>query len=388
MTPERILPALRQALQTSGLPTVRDAQRVTLVVPDATRPLPVQDILPHLLPLWPNARVTVLVGLGLHRPMTEAELRPWAEACRAHGATLKQHRADQPMSLVTCCLDVGGEGGPLPAVVHQDVVQCDLRVVLGIVEPHQYAGFSGGAKAVAIGCAGPKTISGLHSLTRLNHPGTRLGQVRGNPFQAALWRVTQGHPMFAVQVVPSDPVQVFVGPARQAFEQAVQAAEASLFVPHRQRYPGVVVPVPSAKAQSFYQASRAATYLAEVQDPVVEPNGAIVLQAACPEGLGLGAGELAFAEALSRGPNVLMQELQAGTRVLRGGEQRAYVLARVLDRFRLAIVGAPPMPELSAFGVVQAPSLNEAEAQLGLEAPPVELLHVFHRVPRYRRSQG
>ncbi len=46
------------------------------------------------------------------------------------------------------------------------------------------------------------------------------------------------------------------------------------------------------------------------------------------------------------------------------------------------------MPELGAFGVVQAASLDEAQAQLGLEAPPVELLHVFHRVPRYRGSQG
>jgi len=388
VTLDGIVPALRQALKAAALPPVRPGQRVTLIVPDATRPLPVQDILPVLLPLWPKARVTVLVGLGLHRPMSGAELRPWAEACHQHGATLKQHTCDQPLSLVTCCTDVGGGYGALPAILHEDVVQCDLRMVLGIVEPHQYAGFSGGAKAVAIGCAGHQTISSLHNLTRLNHPDTRLGQVRGNVFQAALWRVVQGLPLFAVQVVPSEPAQVFIGPARPTFDQAVQAAEASLFVQHSQRYPAVIVPVPPEKAQSFYQASRAATYLAEVPEPVLEHNGAIVLQAACPEGLGLGAGELAFAEALSRGPQVLMRELQAGTRVLRGGEQRAYVLARVLERFRLAIVGAPPMPELGAFGVVQAASLDEAQAQLGLEAPPVELLHVFHRVPRYRGSQG
>jgi len=68
--------------------------------------------------------------------------------------------------------------------------------------------------------------------------------------------------------------------------------------------------------------------------------------------------------------------------------QRAYVLARALQRFRGAVVGAPPMPELEALGVVQADDLDAACRELGLTAAPTRLEDVFHRLPRYRGADA
>lgn len=290
--------------------------------------------------------------------------------------------------MVTACTNVGGLSRPLPAAIHHAVVEAEARIFVGIVEPHQYAGFSGGAKAAAVGCAGPATIAGLHSLELLNDPGTRLGNVDANRFQAALWRIIGSlDSTYGIQIVPSEPVQTFAGPLQSTFRTACELASTALFEAHAERYPAVFARVPEAKAASFYQASRAATYVMEVDSPVLEPNGAMIIEARCAEGLGLGTGELAFAEALADGPVPLLKALEAGTDTLRGGEQRAYVLARALSQFRLALVGAPYMPALDAFGVVQVASVEAAMDGLGLESEPYQLSDVFHRVPRYRGAQ-
>lgn len=379
---------VRDALAQAGFGPRLAGRRVTVVVPDPTRPLDLGAVLPPLFADLEGAQVTVMVGVGLHRPLTEAERAPLEALCERAGAQLRLHSADDPFAFITACTNLGGTDRPLPAVLHEAVVEADARVLVGIVEPHQYAGFSGGAKAVAIGCAGRATISALHGLDLLRDPGTRIGRLEGNRFQAALWRIVGGlDPVFAVQVVPTEPPEVFAGPARAAFEAAAQIAGARLFEDHPARFPAVFTAVPEAKAQSFYQASRALTYMTEVDAPVIAPGGAVILEAACPEGLGLGAGERAFAEALALGPDRLLDILEGRAEPegpSSGGAQRAYVLARALSRFRLALVGAPDLPALAAFGVVQAATRAQAEAALGLEAPAVELSDVFRRVPRYR----
>ena len=381
---------LQAGLHAAGLAEAARGARVTVVVPDATRPMDTPGILDEVLgAVAPGASaVTVLVGLGLHRPLTAAERAPLAAVAAARGAALLEHQALNPMALVTVCTNLGRGDRPLPAVLHHAVLDAQVRVVIGLVEPHQYAGFSGGAKGIAVGCAGHATIAGLHSLELLRDPGTRLGNLDGNRFQALLWRIVAGlSDTYGVQVVPGTPSRAFVGPLGAACDAAAAEAARTLFVDHPARSPAVLVRVPGAKASSFYQASRAATYVAEVPAPVVEEGGAIVIVAACPEGMGQGEGERAFAAACEEGRDALLATLASGQGRIEPGAQRAYVLARVLARFRLALVGAPELPGLAALGVLQAPDVAAAQAALGLQAPPVDLGDVFRRVPRYESGR-
>lgn len=374
--------AVGEALERGGLAAAAAGVRVTVAFPDPTRPLdPEATLGPLVEHLAGAAEVTVVVATGLHRGLTPEERAPLARVVR--GARLLEHDARGP-ELVRVAEDAGGLGRALPAVFHRAVVQADLLVLAGLVEPHQYAGFSGGIKTVAIGCAGAETIGRLHGLELLRAPGTALGVLEGNPFHAALWRLgAYLPPAFALQLVPSDPPQVFAGPAREAFTAAAAAADRACFFEVEAPWAWLHLVVPAAKAQSFYQASRAATYVALARPPALASGGAILLEASCPEGLGQGAGELAFAEALGRGRGALLAEL-AGTsdRALGGGEQRAFVLAKALEGCRLALVGAPPLPELLAFGVSQHATVPEALAALGASGPGARLDNVFHRVPR------
>ncbi len=366
-------------------------QRVLIAAPDATRPLDVPATIAPLLTrlLDAGARPRVMIALGLHRPMTERELAPLAALLASLGVPLIQHDASHP-GTITLRDDVGlleGHVGTLPAAFHPKVVEADHLIALGLVEPHQYAGFSGGVKTLAIGCASAATISAMHGLTLLRAPGTRLGQLEGNPFQAALRRSAATLPTIdALQLVPG-PAHTWAamtyGPAIEAQREAVALAGASMFEAHPTQYPWVHLPVEEAKAASFYQASRAASYVALVARPIIETGGWLLIEAPCREGFGLGAGERA-AEALARqGIHALLTQLRdPHASSPAGGAQRAHVMALVSEVARVALIGAPPIEALRALEIPQFATLTDAQHTLGLDpGAGVSLPDVFHRVP-------
>ena len=375
------------------------SKRVTAVIPDATRALPLEAMLQAALkPLAAAASITVLVGLGLHRPMSEQELEPVRALCERYGATLRQHDAGDSSALVS----LGGElalypeapeRGAIPVSLHEQVVGAELLICLGVVEPHQYAGFSGGAKAFAIGCAGRDTIGAMHGLTYLRDERATLGAVNANPFRGALDRIASrlSAPLYALQYVPpgasQEPAEWLFGELSEVFERACALARARFFRPLDQRLEAVHLRVTGPKSANAYQASRAASYVALVDRPALAPGGAIVLEAKCPEGMGQGSGEIAFAEALGRGVEVLTEELRgercAPQGALSGGVQRAYVMAKVLERHPLIWIGAAPMPALQGVGVLFYATLEHAltahpELRGRLGSP---LDDVFHAVP-------
>ncbi len=339
-------------------------KRVTVVVPDATRPIDPAVIDRLIAELRrQRAEITILVALGLHRPMTDAELEPLLSIATRHRALLLQHDAHDPDLIAV------GE-----ARFHPAVVQAEALIAVGLVEPHQYAGFSGGVKTIAIGCAGAATIAHLHGLRFLRQRGTRIGCIDGNPFQEELWRLASPFAIWALQIVPGG--DTHFGPVRDAFAHAVAQAATLCFFDVDEELDWMHLVVPRAKAQSFYQASRAATYVALVDRPAIKQGGMLIVDAPCPEGLGVGSGEQAFVRALARGRDVLLDELIHSDRAISGGEQRAYVLALATERARIGVLGAPSMPELAPLGVVELAELGALPGRGRRFDDP------FQRVPR------
>ncbi len=380
---------LAAALDARPLEEFRDA-RVAVAVPDLTRPI---DYAAHVAPLLARladaaAEMGVVVGLGMHRAMDDAELAPLREAANSHGARLIQHDASAD-DLVELAGDVSGgrPGWPtLPATCHRAVAEADRIVTVGTVEPHQYAGFSGGPKGVAIGCAGAPTISAMHGLEFLRKRGTRLGATDDNPFHRALWRLVDPlAPIWGLQIVPPGDERregYAFGPIDEAFERASEAARARFFRPVDEPYDWLHLAVPERKAVNLYQASRAATYVALAERPAIREGGALIVEAACPEGMGRGAGERACAEAMARGRAVLVDELRGDAPVeTRGGQQRAYVIALTLERCEVALVGAPEIEALEAMGIRQFERVDEAKRALGADGRGERIDDVFHDVP-------
>ena len=343
--------------------------KVTIVIPDDTRPIRPTRVLPPVLDAMAEATARrdrsieahILIGTGLHQP-------PSTEYLREVERSTAPFRDDERLTVTWGVHDAAATqaaGRPL----NPHVMDAHCNVALGLVEPHQYAGFSGGLKALSVGCGSVSTIAGLHSLEILRQPGVQLGAVKENPFRQSVDAIAAAHaaPTFVIALVP-DPrngeiAGLFAGTTAQVWKDAVALATKLTLVPVSNRFDFVIAQVPPSKSRSFYQASRALTYLALHPSPCVRPGGTLVVVAPCAEGYGHGAGERTFREALARGRSRLLDELDGRADpdgALGGGAQRAYMLARALDGYRCVLVGAPDLPEARAAGLEQFANLDQA----------------------------
>jgi len=334
------------------------AARVRIAVPDGTRPLDVSAAL-HALRPWLAGDVRAVVGLGLHRTMRADELpeSPFP---------LLQHDPDDTVS--TAVVD------GIPGGIARTVADADVLLGVGIVELHQYAGFSGGHKAVAVGLGARATIDALHHRDRVTAPGVRLGRLEGNPFRAAIDGL--GAAAGCRWVLLQAGGRWFAGEPVETLARAAASLDCWLDVPRR--HPAAILRVPSKKAVNFYQASRAATYLGLSDDPPLLPGATLYLDAACPEGMGDGDGERAFAAVLATG-KAPWAALLDGEAPVGGGTQRAVMIAATLRRHPLVVTGVRDPAPLRACGIEATSAPAEALA------PPDSLVVTdpFARLPRY-----
>ncbi len=185
--------AVRRALQhpVAGPPLLdRVAERVrtdgpdlsvAISVCDGTRAQPRRVMLPVLLDeleqLIDLARVTVLIATGTHRGNTETELADMLGPDVIGRVRVVNHDARDADQLVFC----GRAGADVPVWLDRRWVEADLRITTGFVEPHFFAGFSGGPKMIAPGLAGLETVLVLHDAARIADPRATWGVIEGNP---------------------------------------------------------------------------------------------------------------------------------------------------------------------------------------------------------------
>lgn len=312
---------------------------------------------------YPDASGRVIAGLGLHRPMSDSELAPYRAACRW---PVLNHDPD-------ACVHLGEADGH-PSWVHPALAEAELVIAVGVVELHQYAGFSGGHKAAAVGCGGRATLASLHTRALVCHPDVQVGRLEGNPFRRGVDALGElAGCRLALQALPGG--RWVAGRPRAALAAAAEALSPWRSV--GQRASAVLLRVPGAKAVNFYQASRAATYLALSPRPPLAEGARLVLDAACPEGAGDGDGERAFA-ALMRSTTPPWEPLLTGPVPRGAGLQRAYMIARLAARYELIVAGCQQPEALRALGI-QA-TAEAAERVAGPDA--LEIPAPFERLPQ------
>lgn len=343
-------------------------KRAVIVFTDSTRHSPDQWLSEKILAALPLEDVTFLCAVGMHRPSTTAEKVAKLGAEIVAKYPVIDH---DPSQVVTI-----GNVENIPVEINPLLVEPETCViVLGVVEPHQYAGYSGGAKTAVIGCGGVQTIGQTHSASMLDRVGVRLGIIEGNPFQTFVRQAGQmiGIDMAVNVVMPdrvigamADAVDVvhdaMVSQARQIYECPVPNAP----------YDVVIAGAKPPKDVNLYQATRAATYIALRDKPVIRKGGTIILPASLAEGAGHGVGEQNFFALLQRfsDPQSLIDDIR--NRPAQPGEQRAYMVAQVLRDYRLIFVTDSAIPQQA--GLQSASSIDEALAML--DGSNLKVLHV------------
>ena len=180
--------AVERPLQGPPLPdVVRAGDRVAVVIPDVTRPLPSDRLLPWLFDALRHVheeRLVIVNGTGSHRANTPDELRRMVGPRVLARYRVVNHDAHDPATLVP--VGTGADGQPV--LLNRAYVEADRRIVLGFVEPHFMAGFSGGYKGVFPAVADIDSIMRYHDAKTIGHPRSTWGVVEGNPTQAIIRR--------------------------------------------------------------------------------------------------------------------------------------------------------------------------------------------------------
>jgi nickel-dependent lactate racemase len=262
----------------------RPVRAVVVVISDHTRTVPDHLLVPWLVAQLgcDDAQVTILVGTGTHRGSTTSELERKLGPDVLRRMRVVNHDCKDEAGLV----HLGDSSCRGPLWLNRIYAEADVRLATGFIEPHFFAGFSGGSKAIVPGVAGLGTIQHFHRASLIAHPRTTWGDIAGNPLQQlSREMVALCPPHFIVNVTLDLDKRVtgfFAGSTIAAHDAGCAQAhrEALQVVPRR--YP-VVVTTNSGYPldQNFYQTVKGISAAARI----CEPGGTIVVASRCNQGL-------------------------------------------------------------------------------------------------------
>ena len=280
---------LRKPIDSSPLAEL--AHRATsacVVISDITRPVPNTVLLPPILAALkeggiPVEKTEILIATGLHRPSTPAEKTTLVGESILHTYQVKDHRARVPEEQRY----LGTTPRRTPVYIDASYCSADLKITTGFIEPHLMAGYSGGRKLVAPGCAGVETIKALHSPLFLEDPKCCEGSVDGNPLHDELLRITElaGHD-FIVNVsldAARAVTGVFAGHPVNAHAAGIRHVRNAVRC-DLQKPVDIVVTTSAGYPLdlTYYQAVKGMTAAL----PILREGGTLILAAECAEGLG------------------------------------------------------------------------------------------------------
>jgi nickel-dependent lactate racemase len=363
-------PPLRSLAKESFARAHREGRmpRVVIVIADHTRPVPDRMLVPWLVEQLevPDAAVTVLVGTGTHRGSTPTELQRMLGAAAERFRILNHDCEHSPLVRLgeTRC------GGV--CWLNQEWVEADLRLATGFIEPHFYAGFSGGSKAIVPGIAGLETVRHFHRASLIANPSTTWGRLEGNPLQQLTREMTaMCPPHFIVNVTLNRSkhiTAIYAGAVREAHDCGARHAFEESVVRVPERFPIVVTSNGGyPHDQNFYQTVKGISAAARI----VEPGGSILAISRCEQGLPdegpfgellaspLGSAELH--EAIRRAPVTQQDQWQVQTLLQCLEKARVYLYSEMAgsarERTRTVSVDDPAqkLRELTRGSAVRVP---------------------------------
>lgn len=264
---------------------IRPTDKVCILFTDITRATPNERIIPWLLEHLghlPKENITLLNQLGTHRPNTDKELRVMLTDAVVEGYRVLNHEPENPEALV----QVGTTRDGTPAWINRHVVEADVRIVTGFIEPHFFAGFSGGPKGIMPGCAGLETVMSNHGEKNIGDARSTFGITNGNPLWEELRDIAlRVGPSFLLNVTLNDHrdiTGVFAGDLLQAHQAGCEFVRKSAMCPVDAPF-DVVVTTNSGYPldMNLYQGVKGMSAGARV----IKEGGLLILACECQEGV-------------------------------------------------------------------------------------------------------
>jgi nickel-dependent lactate racemase len=306
----------------------------------------------------PDAKITILVATGMHRGTTRDEIAARFGPEISSNEKIIVHDCHDDANLVSLgTLPSGGE-----LVLNRRAVECDLLIAEGFIEPHMFAGFSGGGKSVLPGVSGYMTVLANHCAEFIGHERVRAGILDGNPIhQDIVYAARAAKLAFILNVLLDEDKKIiaaFAGDTDAAHREGcnflkglagVGSVPAEIVITGNGGYP---------LDQNIYQAVKCMTGA----EASILPDGVIIVAAECCDGHGSDAFHDTFKN--TRSPEAAMREIASRGRGDTLPDQwESQVLLRVLLKHKIIFISSVAPEMVEYMGMIPAPSLESALAK-------------------------
>lgn len=360
-TPEQLVEAA--LAHPIGSPPLRELAKgkrnVVIIASDHTRPVPSKIIIPPMIreirAAAPDAQITLLIATGCHRGTTKAELADKFGADIVKHECIYVHDCDDRDKLVNIgTLPSGGE-----CEINRLAIEADLLVAEGFIEPHFFAGYSGGRKSVLPGVAGRTTVLANHCAEFIAHECARTGILTGNPIhEDMVWAAKTAKLAFIVNVVLNGEkrtIHAVAGHPEAAHTAGVEflsslcgtkAVPSDIVITTNGGYP---------LDQNMYQAVKGMT----AAEATVKQGGVIIMLAESGDGIG---GDH-FYHQLADEPDIqktMAKFLARGRSKTVPDQWQTQILLRILTRARVIYVSAMDDETVRKMHMTPSHSLDEA----------------------------
>ncbi len=282
--------ALREALRNPiGSPPLADLvkphQTVAITFPDVTRPCPTARMLPSILEelsAVPRDQIVLISGTGMHRPNTDEEMRRIVGDSVYENYRVINHNAFDKSTLALA----GKTSRGTELWVNAEYLKADVKILVGFIEPHMFAGFSGGGKAILPGIAGEYTVLRNHDAEMIGDPGAIWGVTKGNPiFQEMRESALLTKPTFLCNVTLNRDKQitgVYYGDMVAAHDAGIDFARRTAMRPTPKPFDIVVTTNSGYPLDlNLYQAIKGIS----AANLIVKDGGTIISASECRDGL-------------------------------------------------------------------------------------------------------
>ena len=356
---ELVQEALENPIGTPRLSVMAEGKKnIVLIASDHTRPVPSKVIVPPMLAELrrgnPQAEITILIATGCHRGTTPEELEAKFGREIMQNERIVIHDCDTSPLRYVGKLPSGGD-----LILNEIALDADLLISEGFIEPHFFAGFSGGRKSVLPGVASRKTVLYNHNSEFIAHPCARTGVLQDNPIHNDMLYAarTAGLAFVCNVVLDADKNTIFavagdcdlahrVGCSFLAEKCQVQAIPADIAVSTNGGYP---------LDQNIYQAVKGMT----AAEATVKKGGVIIMLAQSDDGHGAPEFHKTFVDEkdLNRMTETFLATPKNSTRM---DQWEAQILARVLTHATVIYISDAPDEMIRDFQMIPAHSLPEA----------------------------
>lgn len=354
----------------------RGAETVVIITSDHTRPMPSRITMPLLLQAVrrgsPDARITVLIATGCHRAMTRGEIKERFGEKITERETILVHDCDKgPFTYV------GTSPGGNRIELNRLACDADLLIAEGFIEPHFFAGFSGGRKSILPGIASRSSIMYNHCASNIENPHSVMGSLDCNPIhQDMMFAAGASNLRFILNVVLNSKKEVIgavAGDVSSAHGVGVEIL--SNLCCSRAEPSDIVITTNGGFPldQNIYQCVKGMT----AASAVCREGGVIIIAARCNDGHGGSAFFNTFAEEPDTG-KILKEILARRADETIPDQWQSQIFCRILLKNRVILVSDAPREMVEALHLIYAPSMEEAlrtaKGILGVEHPSVTVM--------------